>query len=125
MILDLCGRLGNDYRPRHAETTVTPDTLKRTARTELALFVFLLFFGLVLAPIALYLVGERVFGEYGGHGYGDFFGTLTGRIRGGDAATWFLVLSPYLVWQTLRLTAYAFRVAGRHRSEAPHEPSKL
>ena len=79
---------------------------------------------LVLSLVTL-LVGERVFGEYGGHGYGDFFGTLTGRIRGGDAATWFLVLSPYLVWQTLRLTAYAFRVAGRHRSEAPHEPSKL
>jgi hypothetical protein len=104
---------------------VTHDTLKRTARKEFALFVFLLFFGVVIAPIALYLIGERVFGEYGGQGYGDFFGTLTLRIRAGDLVTWFLVLSPYLVWQTLRLTVFAFRLAGRHRGLAPHEPSKL
>jgi hypothetical protein len=93
---------------------VPPDTLKRIARKELALLVFLLFVGLLIAPIALYLVGERVFGEYGGQGYGDFFGTLTARIRAGDSVAWFLVLSPYLVWQTLRLTAFAFRLAGRH-----------
>lgn len=84
------------------------------ARKELALFVFLLFFGFVIAPIALYLLGERVFGDYGGQGYSDFFGTLSARIRAGHSVTWFFVLAPYLVWQTLRLTAYAFRLAGRH-----------
>jgi hypothetical protein len=112
--LDLCGRLGNDSRPWYAETRVAPDSLKRMARKEFFLFVGLLFFGLVIAPIALYLLGERVFGQYGGHGYGDFFGTLSARIRAGDSIAWFFVLSPYLVWQTLRLTAYAFRLAGRH-----------
>ena len=114
MNLDLCGRLGKDNRPWHAETKVTADTLKRIARKELALFVGLLFFGFVIVPIALYVVGERVLGDYGGPGYGYFFGTLSAKVRAGEPATWFFILSPYLVWQTLRLTAYAFRLAGRH-----------
>ena len=88
-------------------------TLQNIALKEAALFVVLLFVGLVLMPIAIYVVGQQVFGEYGGYGYGEFFGDLSAKIRGGKAVAWFLVLSPYLVWQVLRLTVFCWRLAGR------------
>ena len=90
-----------------------PPTLRHRLRKEVALFVGLLFFGLILMPIAIYVVGQDVFGPYGGHGYGDFFGTLSAKLRAGDRVAWFLVLSPYLVWQCLRLTALAWRQAAK------------
>ena len=84
-------------------------SLKQTLTREAALFFGLLFLGFVVAPIAIFLVGQRVFGEFGGQGYADFFGTLSAKIRGGEPVAWFFVLSPYLVWQTLRLTAFGWR----------------
>ena len=90
-----------------------PRPLKQKIRKEVALLTGLLFFGLVLMPIAIYFVGQSVFGEYGGHGYGDFFGTLSAKLRSADRVAWFLVLSPYLVWQCLRLMALAWRRAAR------------
>lgn len=87
--------------------------LKQIATKELALFVGLLFFGFVLMPIAIYIVGEAIFGDYGGYGYGDFFSTLSGKIRTGDTVAWFLVLSPYLACQTLRLMHRGWRCTGR------------
>lgn len=94
----------------------TGNSLKNIARKETALFFGLLFIGLVLMPIAIYLVGGKVFGAYGGYGYGDFFGNLSGKIRAGDLVAWFLVLSPYLAWQMLRLTRLGWRLASRPRS---------
>lgn len=73
----------------------------------------LLFFGLVLMPIAIYVVGGAIFGDYGGHGYSDFYKTLSGKLRHGDGVAWFLVLSPYLVWQIVRLMAFAWRLTGK------------
>lgn len=80
---------------------------------ELALFLGLVFVGLVLLPVAIYLVGGAVFGEYGGQGFSDFFSTMIGRVRNGETVAWFLILSPYLGWQVLRLTAMAWRLAAR------------
>lgn len=82
-------------------------------RKELLLLSLLLFFGLVLMPIAIYVVGDAIFGEYGGHGYGAFFKTLSGKLRSGDGVAWFLVLSPYLVWQVFRLMVFAWRRSGK------------
>ena len=92
---------------------VSKHSLKKHARHELALFLGLLFFGLVLLPVAIYLVGGKVFGAYEGNGFGGFFGALSSRIRDGEPVAWFLVLSPYLAWQFLRLTLLAWRAAGR------------
>ena len=86
--------------------------LKRIALREAALFLMLLFFGLVILPVGIYLVGGQVFGNYGGHGFGDFFRALSSKIRNGETVAWFLVLSPYLGWQILRLTAYLWRLSG-------------
>ena len=86
-------------------------TFKQTALKETALLLGLLFLGFVIMPISIYGSGPRVLGEFGGHGYSDFFGTLSARIRSGDLVAWFFVLSPYLVWQILRITLFAFRAS--------------
>ena len=91
----------------------TPRPRGTSLKKEAALFAGLLFFGLGILPIAIWFVGKAVFGDYGGMGYGDFFGTLTGKIRGGDLVAWFLVLSPWLVWQIGRLMALGWRATAK------------
>ena len=88
-------------------------TFKAVLQKEVALLTGLLFIGMVLVPVAIYMVGKAVFGEYGGQGFAHFYGTLSGKLRDGDTVAWFLVLSPYLAWQCLRLTALAWRSASR------------
>jgi hypothetical protein len=90
---------------------------KKHFKSELALLLGLIFLGLVILPIAIYFVGEQFFGAYGGHGYGDFFGTISGKIRAGDIVAWFLTLSPYLAWQTVRLTARGWQLASRRGNQ--------
>ena len=84
-------------------------TFRRIAVRESALFFGLLFIGFVIAPIAIYAIGQELLGEFGGYGYADFFGTLSAKIRSGDPAAWFFVLSPYLAWQVLRLAVLGWR----------------
>ena len=86
---------------------------KQAVLRESALFLGLFFLGFVLLPISIYWVGQDVLGDFGGHGYADFFGSLSAKIRAGDAIAWFFVLSPYLAWQTLRLTMFAWRAASK------------
>ena len=91
-----------------------PDKSTRQRITaELGLFLGLLFFGFVLMPIAIWFIGQSIFGAYGGEGYGDFFGSLSARVRGGDVAAWFLVLSPWLAIMLLRLMAWGWRASGK------------
>lgn len=82
-------------------------------RKEAVLFIGLLFFGLVILPIAVWFVGNAVFGAYGGMGYMDFYGRLSGKIRHGDLVAWFLVLSPWMAWQIVRLMALGWRSAAK------------
>lgn len=89
--------------------SIADSSVKKMLTREAALFLGLLFFGLILMPMAIYLVGQGIFGAYGGHGYGDFFGNLSAKIRAGELVAWFLVLSPYLAWQTLRVTILSWR----------------
>jgi len=92
---------------------MSQNPIRQVALKETALFLGLLFLGFVLVPIAIYGVGQDLLGEFGGHGYADFFGSLSAKIRSGDATAWFVVLSPYLVWQTLRLTTFAWRTTNK------------
>ncbi len=91
------------------------DSFKKKALREAALFLGLLFVGLVILPIAVFMVGSSVFGEYGGKGFSGFYGTVHSSIRDGELAIIFLVLSPYIVWQSLRLTVWGFRRTWRRR----------
>lgn len=97
--------LSPDRRQQMSE----PVPLKKRIERELALFLLLLLAGLLLLPISVYLVGDAIFDGYAGAGFSGFYAALHQALRDGDAAVWFLVLSPYLVWQTLRLTLFLFR----------------
>lgn len=88
-------------------------SVRKTITREAGLLLGLLLVGLLLLPVAVYLVGQAIFGDYGGGSFGHFYSELSGRIRAADPAAWFLVLSPYLGWQTLRLVAVGWRAAGR------------
>ncbi len=88
--------------------SVENKTIKKRALNELALALTLMFAGLVLLPLAVYLTGQSVFGEYGGAGFSDFYRRLSGEVREGRPVVWFLVLSPYLIFMLLRFTFRAF-----------------
>ena len=100
----------------------TQNAIRRILIRETALFTGLLFFGFVVMPIGIYLVGDNVFGAYGGNGYGHFFAGISGRIRVGDQAAWFLVLSPYLAVQLVRLLLLAWRATGRSQTSRVSRP---
>lgn len=81
-------------------------------RREAALLLVMLMVGLLLMPMAIYVVGDAVFGSFSGSGFGEFFGTLHADLRSGEPTVAFLVLTPYLVWQILRMTVHLFRRTG-------------
>ena len=110
--------MGKDTRSPIAELVVADNrsALVKTLRKETGLLVAFLFLGLVVMPVAIYVVGQSIFGEYGGQGYGQFFGELSGRIRSGDRVAWLLVLSPYLGWQTLRLMLFGWRLTSSRKT---------
>ena len=90
-----------------------PSTPGKFLKTEAMLFIGLLFVGVVLLPIAVWFVGHMVFGAYEGAGYTAFYGLLSGKIRSGDGVAWFLVLSPWLIVQCVRLMALGWRTAAK------------
>jgi hypothetical protein len=94
-----CGQLTS------GNSTMTKDRIVK----EATWFAVLLFIGLVILPISIYVVGNAVFGEYGAGGFGDFYGQLLTNFFGGEPAVLFLLLSPYLLWQLCRLTLWTFR----------------
>lgn len=78
-------------------------------RSETLTLLLLLFAGTLLLPIAIYMVGGKIFGAYSGSGFGDFYRDVHGDLRDGQPVVIFLVLSPYLIWQLLRTSFYVFR----------------
>jgi hypothetical protein len=88
---------------------------KQTFTREALLFLGLLLTGFLVLPGLVYLVGNAIFGDYGGSGLSAFYREIQDKLWAGETAAWFLVLSPYLVWQLLRLTFHAFRAAGDHQ----------
>lgn len=95
--------------------SVKKKPIKQKVLNEIALALSLFFAGLVLLPLAIYLTGQSVFGDYAGAGFSDFYGRLSGEVRDGRPVVWFLVLSPYLVLMSLRLTVWAFRKSSQAR----------
>jgi hypothetical protein len=87
----------------------------RILRKGTLLLAVLLFLGLVVLPVAVFFVGQVIFGDYGGRGFGQFFLDLSGRVRSGDGGALFLVLSPYLAWQAMRLIGLGWRLTQRPR----------
>lgn len=92
-----------------SSSATSPSPIQR----ELLLFLALLLAGVLLLPPAVYLVGQAVFGDFAGGGFGAFYRGLFERLRNGEYMAWFLLLAPYLGVQTLRGTVLAWRIAGR------------
>lgn len=80
-----------------------------TLRVELATLAVLGLVGVLLLPLMIYLVGAEIFGDYAGNGFGDFYRAIHSDLRVGQPVVVFLVVSPYFVWQLLRLTFFGFR----------------
>ena len=78
-------------------------------KKEAILLAVMLAIGILLLPLAIFAVGNAVFGDYGDGEYSDFYGTLLADAFSGNLGLLFLILSPYLVWQTLRVTVRLFR----------------
>ena len=95
----------------------TDNQTQTLLRREAVLFAGLLIAGAVLLPAAVFLVGKSVFGAYGGDGLADFYATVNGKLAAADWVAWFLVLSPYLAVQCLRLMAKLWRIAGETASD--------
>lgn len=89
--------------------------LTKSVQREVALLLALVLFGFVVVPVIIYWLGPRALGDFGGIGFGDFFGSVSERVRSGDGAAWFFILAPYLAIQVLRLTWFASRAAGQRR----------
>ena len=113
--LDLKPPLRKDIGPFAAGPSMRDQTspFSGVFRKEAAVFASFLFLGLVLLPVLVWFVGKAVFGAYGGAGFADFYGTLSSKIRSGDLVAWFLVLSPWLAWQVVRLALVGWRAAGK------------
>ena len=78
-------------------------------RKEAILLLILFVAGIVLMPAAIYFVGQMIFGNYGGDGFGEFFGAIGKKLITADGVAWLLVASPYLILQCLRIMSYAWR----------------
>ncbi len=90
-------------------------TAKNRLERECALFLVLFLAGIFVLPSIIYLVGDALFGDYGGSGFSTFYGELHSRFRAGDLGVWFLALAPYVVWQLMRVTIRGFRRIGNAR----------
>ena len=83
----------------------------------------LLLTGLVGLPLAIYGVGQRVFGEYApNQGLIDLAGAIWLNLARLHAAAWLLVLSPYIVISLLRLSYRLWRPRRRAVERPTNEP---
>ena len=74
-----------------------------TWQREVAIAAGLLAFGLVALPFAIYVVGQRVLGEYGeGDGALALAESIWLDLASLRLPAWILVLSPYLTIQLMR-----------------------
>jgi hypothetical protein len=71
-------------------------------RREVAIAAGLLAFGLFALPFVVYLVGQRVLGEYEGDGALALAESIWRDLLSLRLAAWILVLSPYLLIQLAR-----------------------
>jgi len=71
-------------------------------KRELTIASALLAGGLFVIPVGVYLVGQRLFGEYGDGGVLTLAERIWGDFLTLRPAAWILVLGPYLTVQLLR-----------------------
>lgn len=84
-----------------------PRTRPPWIRRELILAGVLLPIGFFLLPVAIFLTGQALLGDYSqnGAGVGQLYADIFGDLTTGFLPAWALVLSPWLGVQLLRLAA--------------------
>jgi len=80
-----------------------------STRKEIVFLLACVAFGAFILPFAIYFVGRFIFGEFGGGGLMDFYGSVQYSLWTLNPVVWFLALAPYLVLSALRLTRRAYR----------------
>jgi len=81
-----------------------------TWKRELTIAASMLAFGLFILPLAIYLVGTKVVGEYGpDSGLLDLAEHIWTDFLSLRATAWILVLGPYVVVQLLRYVRRVWR----------------
>lgn len=79
-------------------------------KKELLIFAVLLFVGLIVLPLCVYVVGQNFVGEYSTQtGVAGLLTAVWGDFARFRAGAWILVLSPWLVIQLLRLALRLWR----------------
>jgi hypothetical protein len=79
-------------------------------------------FGLLVLPALVYLVGERLLGEYQpGATMGTFYADIYGQLATPSVWAWLLVLGPWLAILLLRLLWFPLGWLGRHRALAAED----
>jgi len=87
--------------------------LASSLRKELILAGTLVGVGLLVLPPAVYWVGQQVVGEYESDaGLLGLMDQIWSEFFTGRPAAWLLVMSPYLLVQSLRLAVHAKRHRG-------------
>lgn len=92
----------------HPSDSTPPRPAARRIRFELIFAAVLLAIGFGLMPLAVYLVGQQILGDYGG-GLGTFYGDLYAALGRGERGAWILLTSPFLGIELLRLLILPLR----------------
>lgn len=101
----------------------------KVLKKEAIVFAVFLLAGLLLIPVAIYVAGGAVFTDYQQYqGLGEFLGAFYRSLGALAKSTWFIVFSPYLVIQCLRLSWRAMRgprkVSRETAASTPGEQAK-
>lgn len=103
----------------HEQANDSPKAARVRVKKELIFAALGLAFGFLLLPWLVYLVGQSLFGGYGGglHKLGSFYGDLFRDLAAANPDSWGLVLGPFIALSLLRLAFY-------RRTEEPSAPPK-
>lgn len=71
-------------------------------RRELIVLAAALLFGLVAAPLLVWLAGSRTLGPYAGGGVGSFLAAFYRSLASGSFAYWMVAVGPYLIVLVVR-----------------------
>jgi hypothetical protein len=84
-------------------STAAESATRRPVRREILILTIALLCGIVILPLAIFLVGSRTLGTYAG---GDLRGFMTNFFTGlgqGTFAFWTVALGPYVLTVLLRV----------------------
>ena len=95
------------------------NTIKFSIGRELLVVAVTLLLSVALLPGAIYLVGARLFGPYGGHGLQGIYRATLGDLFKFDWPAWIIVVGPTVAVLVLR---WLFKLTRHEATPAPPMP---